>query len=82
MYRNSFKTRMKYIILFQGLGMCFVFLKSSTPTYLKIIAIFTLIGSWETVPLGFQLQSQYQMSKSLVNNSPIYCPPLKEVVRG
>lgn len=44
--------------------------------------IFPLIGLWETVRLGFQLQSQYQMSKSLVNNSPIYYPPLKEVVRG
>lgn len=46
---------MKYTILCQRLRLCFVFLKSSTPAYVKIMDIFTLIGLWEIVPLGSNL---------------------------
>lgn len=55
MHRHSFKSRMKYTILCQRLRLCFVFLKSSTPAYVKIMDIFTLIGLWEIVPLGSNL---------------------------
>lgn len=52
------------------------------PCLLKIMDIFTLVGLWEIVLLGFQPQPHYQKSKSLVNNSPTFYPPLKEMIRG
>lgn len=57
-----------------------MFLKSSTYALFK--DILTLIGLWETIPLGFQPQPHYEMNSSLVNDSPMYCPPLKELIRG
>lgn len=80
MQRHSFKKTMKYTILCQKFRLCFVFLKSSTSALFKNILI--LIGLYETVLLGFQPQPHYQMNSSLVNNSPMYYPPLKELLRG
>lgn len=55
---------------------------SLAPLPIRKEGYFTLTGLREIVLLQFQPQPHYQMSNSVVNNSPFYFPPLKEVIGG